>query len=537
MKLVKVHCLGGVGTVTGSCFLLETIGGSKCLVDCGMFQGPRHIEELNNLPWGFDPSTVERLFLTHAHIDHSGRIPKLVKDGFKGRIIASEPTLDLCEIMLFDSAHLQEMDALWKTKKNKRQGKGPAEPLYTQEDVSKSIRLFEPSKKDQIISFGDGCKARLRTAGHILGASILEIWFGKGPEERLKIVFSGDLGRRDQLLIEDPSEIFDTDYLFVESTYGNRDHKGFEESKEELLQAIQYAVSNGEKVLIPAFAVERTQELLFILAEFKRQRLIPDMPVYLDSPLAIKATEIFRKHRAFYDKETMALVEKGIDPLSMPGLHFTLSTKESMEINERPGPAIVIAGNGMCTGGRIRHHLKHNLWKKGASLVIVGYQAKGTTGREIVDGAKYVRIFGEKVAVAAKVFTIGGFSAHAGQKEILEWIGHFESKPIVYITHGEPEASESLKAKIEEIFGLRVHIPKLRERLVLMPKLKGPEIEVVEERPKDSKAILYNILVDMEKEIKRLKTMVQSSDPSKEIPVEELDRYNYLLEELKEMGS
>lgn len=532
---MKVHCLGGVGTVTGSCFLLETIGGSKCLVDCGMFQGPRHIEELNKLPWGFDPSSIERVFLTHAHIDHSGRIPKLVKDGFRGPIIASKPTLELCEIMLLDSAHLQETEALWRTKKNKRQGKAPSEPLYTQEDALKAVKLFEPKEKDEVIQFGDGCKARLRTAGHILGASILEIWFGSALADRIKIVFSGDLGRRDQLLIEDPSEIFDTDYLFVESTYGNRDHKGVEESKQELLEAIRYAISNNEKVLIPSFAVERTQEMLYVLSEFKRKGQIPDLPVYLDSPLAIKATEIFRKNKSFYDKETMSLVEKGIDPLAMPNLHFTVSTKESMQINERPGSAIVIAGNGMCTGGRIRHHLKHNLWRKGASLVIVGYQAKGTTGREIVDGERFVRIFGEKVAVAAKVFTIGGFSAHAGQKEILEWIGHFESRPIVYITHGEPEVSEVLKAKIEETFGLRVYIPKLKEKLILMPKLKGPEVEAIPERPKDSKAVFWNMLLDMEKEIQRLKNALKSKEPSQEISTEELDRFYYILEELKEM--
>ncbi|MFN3534185.1 MAG: MBL fold metallo-hydrolase RNA specificity domain-containing protein [Desulfatiglandales bacterium] len=344
------------------------------------------------------------------------------------------------------------------------------------------------------------------------------------------------MGRRDQLLIEDPAEIFDADYLFLESTYGNRDHKGFEESKQELLEAIKYAIDNREKVLIPAFAVERTQELLYILSEFKRKNEIPDIPVYLDSPLAIKATEIFRKNKAFYDKETMAMVERGIDPLNMPNLHFTISTKESMEINESPGPAIVIAGNGMCTGGRIRHHLKHNLWKRGVSLVIVGYQAKGTTGREIVDGAKYVRIFGEKVAVAARVFTIGGFSAHAGQKEILDWITHFESRPTIYITHGEQEVSEVLKAKIEETFGFQVFVPKLRDKLILKPRAKAPEIEAPKERLRDSRAALLNILLDMEKEIHRLRKAAESKGPSEEFSEEVLDRFGYLLEELKEMG-
>jgi metallo-beta-lactamase family protein len=308
-----------------------------------------------------------------------------------------------------------------------------------------------------------------------------------------------------------------------------------EESKAELKEAIMYAVSNNEKVLIPAFAVERTQELLYVIAEFKRKGEIPNIPVYLDSPLAIKATEIFRKNRAYYDMETMALVEKGIDPLSMPNLHFTLSTKESMEINERSGPAIVIAGNGMCTGGRIRHHLKHNLWKRGVSLVIVGYQALGTTGRQIVDGARHVRIFGEKVAVGARVFTIGGFSAHADQREILDWVSRFESRPVVYIVHGEPEISTVLKGKIEEMFGLQVHIPEYRERIILKPRVLGPEVEVPKEGLKDSGAVYLNLLLDMEREIKKIRERVSMPEVAKEISEEDIDRLSYLLEEVREL--
>jgi len=531
--MIKVTCLGGAGTVTGSCFLLETLQGLKCLVDCGMFQGGRNLEEQNHQPWGFEPQSIERVFLTHAHIDHSGRLPKLVKDGFSGPILASKPTLELCEIMLLDSAHLQEMDALWRSKKNKRQGKAEAQPLYTQEDALRAIRLFKPIGRDQILELGEGCKARLRNAGHILGASILELWF-KGQQQGIKIVFSGDLGRREQLIVEDPKEIFDADYLFLESTYGNRNHKGIEESKQELKEAIWYAVSNNEKVLIPAFAVERTQELLYILAEFKRKKEIPDIPVYLDSPLAIKATEIFKKNKAFYDQETMALVEEGIDPLSMPNLFFTETTKESMEINERQGSAIIIAGNGMCTGGRIRHHLKHNLWRRGASLVIVGFQALGTTGREIVDGAKFVRIFGEKVAVQARVFTIGGFSAHAGQKDILDWVGKFETKPVVYVVHGEPNSSEALKNKIEELFGLEVHIPKYRERLILKPRPMGPESEALAVQVKDMAALYYNLLLDIEKEVKRLRDILKQ--PVTASLEEDMDKLQYILEELRDVG-
>ena len=269
-------------------------------------------------------------------------------------------------------------------------------------------------------------------------------------EATMKIVFSGDLGKKNQLIVRDPHEIFDADYLFLESTYGNRLHRSFEESKGELLEAIRYAVSHGEKVIIPAFAVERTQEILYILSGFNRDGRLPRIPVYLDSPLAIQATEIFRRSRKYYDEEAKAILENGGDPFDLPDLRLTPSTRESQAINERPGPAIIIAGNGMATAGRIKHHLKHNLWRPGVSLVIVGFQAVGSTGRRIVDGAKSVKIFGENVAVKAKVFTIGGFSAHADQKDLLEWVGHFESKPKVFVIHGEQTASETLARKIRE---------------------------------------------------------------------------------------
>ncbi len=533
--MIRVTCLGGAGTVTGSCFLLETPKGKKCLVDCGMFQGGKQLEEANFQPWGFDPKDITTLFLTHAHIDHSGRIPKLVKDGFHGSILTTRPTYELCEIMLLDSAHLQEMDALWKSKKNKRKGMVPVEPLYTKDDVYSSLPLFKIVNREQVIQVDEACFARLRNAGHILGASILEIWFGK-ERDKIKLVFSGDLGKKDQLIVEDPSEIFDANYLFLESTYGNRNHKSLEESKRELKDAIWYAVSHGEKVIVPAFAVERTQELLMILGEFKRKGEIPNIPVYLDSPLAIKATEVFRRNKEFYSTETLADLETGLDPFDMPNLFFTPTTKESMEINERPGSAIVIAGNGMCTGGRIRHHLKHNLWRKGASLVIVGYQALGTTGRQIVDGAKYVRIFGEKVAVAAKVFTIGGFSAHADQKELLDWVSHFESRPTVYIIHGEPANAQVLAAKIQELFGLRVHIPKLRERLILKSREETEVEEGSQAREPAHETIILNLLLDLEKEIKRFKKDIQEKRFPESFYEDTADRLEYLLEELKDIS-
>jgi metallo-beta-lactamase family protein len=466
--------------------------------------------EVRNLaPWGFDPKEIDTLFLTHAHIDHSGRIPKLVKDGFGGRILTTHPTAELCRIMLLDSAHIQEMDAEWQSRKNKRQGKGELDPLYTVLDAEASLKLFQPEDRDRVIQVNDTIKARLRNAGHILGSSILELWLTDGTDST-KIVFSGDLGKKDQLIVRDPHEIFDADYLFLESTYGNRLHRSFDDSKQELLEAIRFSTKRGEKILIPAFAVERTQEILYILAEFYRDGLLPNIPVYLDSPLAIKATEIFRKNKKYYDEEARTILSDGFDPFHMPNLHFTESTKDSIAINEKSGSAIVIAGNGMCTAGRIKHHLKHNLWRDGASLVIVGFQAKGTTGRRIVDGAPEVTIFRERVAVRAKVFTIGGFSAHADQRDLLEWVSHFESEPGVFVVHGEVSASQALADKIVQSFGLNVRIPKWKERLLLKPRVIA--VEEPEAPVPDLRQVMLNTVVDLEREVKELKKRIQAGE-------------------------
>jgi metallo-beta-lactamase family protein len=362
------------------------------------------------------------------------------------------------------------------------------------------------------------------------------LWVGE-DNESTKIVFSGDLGKHSQLILRDPHEIFDADYLFVESTYGNRVHRSFEDSKQELLEAISYSVSKGEKIVIPAFAVERTQELLYILGEFHRSGLLPDIPVYLDSPLAIKATEIFRKNKKYYDEEAQAIVDQGYDPFDMPNLQFTESTRESMAINENSGSAIIIAGSGMCTAGRIKHHLKHNLWREGASLVIVGFQAKGTTGRKIVEGAKHVKIFRENVAVRAKVFTIGGFSAHADQKDLLEWVAHFESNPRVFVVHGEATASETLRKSIEENLGLVVHVPKWQERLILKPREVTIEEPEAPEPLIDTKTAMLNTIIDLENELKALRKRVKSGEMDKKIEEEHVDHLKYIGEELQEFLS
>ena len=528
--MVRVTCLGGAGSVTGSCFLIERPKGQKTLVDCGLFQGGGQVESRNWESWGFDPREINTLFLTHAHIDHSGRIPKLTKDGFGGKIITSPPTAELCRIMLLDSAHVQEMDAEWQTRKNRRRGKKDILPLYSEKDAEESLRLLSPVERDEIIEVEPGLKARLRNAGHILGSAILELWVQEA-DETVKVVFSGDLGKKDQLIVKDPQEIFDADYLFIESTYGDRLHKDFERSKQELLQALQYSFSRGEKTMIPAFAVERTQEILYILGEFHRQGALPNIPIYLDSPLAIKATEIFRKNKKYYDDEAGAIVKQGYDPFDMPNLTFTESTQDSMAINERPGPAIIIAGSGMCTAGRIKHHLKHNLWREGASVVIVGFQAQGTTGRRIVDGAKQVKIFRENIAVRAKVFTIGALSAHADQDDLLDWVGHFESKPRVFVIHGEAKASETLAKKIQERYDLATHVPKWKERLVLKAREVAFEEAATEDVQPDFQRLALNTVIDLEKALKDLSKKIQSKEG--ELGEDEVDRLAYLREEMQ----
>ncbi|MBN2569961.1 MAG: MBL fold metallo-hydrolase [Deltaproteobacteria bacterium] len=532
--MIRVTCLGAAGSVTGSNYLIEDSKGKKIMVDCGLFQGGKEMEKRNWMEWGFEPRDIDALILTHAHIDHSGRIPKLVKDGFTGKIITSPPTAELCEIMLLDSAHVQEMDAEWQSRKNHRQGKKGILPLYTSEDAQKSLTYLSPAERDRVVRLDEGIRFRLRNAGHILGSSLVELWI-EDTDREVKLVFSGDLGNQNQLIVKDPYEVDETDFLFIESTYGNRLHRSFDDSKAELLEAIRYAVSNNEKVVIPAFAMERTQEILYLLGEFYRDGSLPDVPVYLDSPLAIKATEIFRKNKKYYDEEARAIVEQGFDPFDMPNLKFTPTTEESISINEKPGPAIIVAASGMCTAGRIKHHLKHNLWRPGASIIIVGFQAQGTTGRKIVDGEKHVKIFRENVAVKAKVFTIGGFSAHADQAGLLEWVSNLaQAKPKVFIVHGEPAAAQVLADKIEERFNLETHIPVWKETLALSPGQSIRKETVPEEAIPEIDEAILNSITAVEEELVRLKKTIEKR--GKTITENDLRILKHIEENLKDIS-
>lgn len=542
--MLSVDCLGGTRTVTGSSFLVRA-GRSTVMVDCGLFQGGKQIERLNWHPRPRRPAEVSHLLLTHAHIDHSGLIPRLVKEGFRGQIIASPQTVELCEVMLVDSANIQEADAEWQNRKWRRQGKKPAaQPLYTVEDAKRSLTYFQPQELGQRRQLSAELEMRFQNAGHILGSSILELWAKDG--EPVKIVFSGDLGRRGQAIIQDPEAVFDADYLFIESTYGDRTHKSAADSEIELLDALTWAVRHGEKVIIPAFAVERTQELIFILSKLHRRGLLPDVPVYLDSPLAIAVTKIFRRHPKCFDEEMNHLIECGHDPLDLPHLKLSQTPQDSQEINRLRGPAVVIAGSGMCNAGRIRHHLKHNLWREGAAIVFVGFQAQGTPGRAIIDGAKHVSVFGEPVAVRARVYTIGGFSAHADQREILEWVGNFRNPKLeVFVVHGEEKASLALAKLLRERLKLSVRVPQMGERLVLGP----PEAALAAAQspappPEETPALapppkgLLATLSEMEARLKRMKDWVLSSKLDAEAPdsrnQERLEEINKRLEELAE---
>ncbi len=478
---MRITCIGGVRTVTGTCFLCR-YGKISFLVDCGMFQGGRDAEKRNRARFPFDPADISAVLLTHAHIDHSGLLPRLVKEGFRGKIYATPATVDLCGIMLPDSGHIQQMEAEWQTRKNRRIGQRPVEPLYTVEDAHRTAPFFEPVPYDEPVRPFDGLSFRFRDAGHILGSAFLEIAFQSRQGEK-KILFSGDLGHPGQFIVRDPSPPDRADFVFMESTYGNRCHRPMEETLEELSQILREAAGNRGKVIIPAFAVERTQELLYALHKLQAEGRAPALPTWVDSPLAISATAIFRKHPECFDEETLALLAAGENPLETASLRFARTAEESQALNEMDGPLIVISASGMCDAGRIKHHLKHNLWKPGSHVVIIGYQAKGTLGRELVDGARKVRIFREEVSVQAKVHTLGGFSAHADQKGLLDWIGRMpNSASRVFVVHGEEPVSREFASRLKERFAFAVEVPSPLEEIRLAEPALEERVAVLPER-------------------------------------------------------
>jgi metallo-beta-lactamase family protein len=456
---MKLKFLGGVRTVTGSCFHIEC-NDLKILVDSGLYQG-EGADEVNRARFDFGPEEIDYIFITHAHLDHSGMLPRIVKEGFKGKIITTAATRDLLEFMLYDSAHIQESDAAWNNRRAVRAGRPEIQPLYTINDVWDVLPLFDVKQYEEIFHIGNGIKYRFLDAGHILGSGTLEMWFQDGEREK-KIVFSGDIGKKGNPIIQNPDNPVEADFVVMESTYGNRLHKPLKESIDELVEAIKTTFKKGGSVYIPAFAVGRTQDLLYILNNLAKEKRLPGIHVYLDSPLAEDVTKVYLAHPECYDEEARKFFEHGEFDSAIK-LHFVKDSRESIELNRIKSGILVIAGSGMCEGGRIKHHLKHNLWRPECCIIFVGFQGKGTLGRKIVDGAKFVNILGEEIAVRASIFTINGFSAHADQAELLQWLKCFKNSPEVFIVHGEEETALSFGDLIAEKYGFKTHIPEKGE--------------------------------------------------------------------------
>ncbi|PIE65139.1 MAG: MBL fold hydrolase [Desulfobacterales bacterium] len=461
---MHVTCHGAAGVVTGSCHLVETES-YRFLIDCGMFQGNKQLNRLNYEPFPFDPRSIDFVILTHGHIDHCGLLPKLSKHGFAGTIYASRATADLLPVMLGDSAYIQEKDTEHENRRRQRKGHPLREPLYDQGDVEKVTNLLQPLAYNTAMQVNDEITFRFRDAGHVIGSSIVELFARNSDGSETKTVFSGDLGQWDVPIIEDPTFIWNADFVFIESTYGDRIHQKDRPRKETLFKHVVETYKKGGKLLIPCFALERTQELLYTLSELKNERAdFPPMDIYLDSPLAIKITEIFKKYPELYDEEARARTDK---PFDFPGLICTPSVEESRKANVLQEPAIIIAGSGMCTAGRIRHHLKHSIWDPRTTVLFVGYQAPGTLGRILLNGVEEIKMMGMKLAVKADIAKIGSFSAHADHNELTGWLSAFKKKPkMVYLIHGEADTLESFSDSLEKK-GFHTTIPGKGQRLLL----------------------------------------------------------------------
>lgn len=455
---MKLIFIGACHEVTGSCTYIECAG-KKFLVDFGMEQGETVFEK-EKIPC--KPNKIDFVLLTHAHIDHSGLLPLLYAGGFHGKIHSTFATASLCNIMLQDSAHIQEFEADWRSRKARRRGEDGYEPLYTMKEALGAISLFCPHKYNEIVEICDGIKCRFIDAGHLLGSSSIELWLTEGDVTK-KIVFSGDIGNKNQPLIRDPQYIKEADYVVMESTYGNRLHGDNIDYVSSLTQILQRTFDRGGSVIIPSFAVGRTQEILYFIRQIKQDNLIKghkDFPVYVDSPLANEATEIYMDNKdSCYDEEALSYIEKGVNPISFPGLIRTVSVDDSREINNDTQPKVIISASGMCEAGRIKHHLKHNLWKKRNTILFVGYQASNTLGRSLLEGAKQVKLFGEQIAVEAEIARLPGMSGHADYKGLMEWIGNFEHPSMVFVNHGEAIAAEALAKEIRDNLGLKVYAP------------------------------------------------------------------------------
>jgi metallo-beta-lactamase family protein len=463
--MIKLNFTGAAGSVTGSRHLFE-INDERILVDCGLFQGRRKDTYERNLNFPFDPASINSLILSHAHIDHIGNIPNLVKKGFRGDIHCTLATADLAGIMLLDAAHIQENDAVFVNKIKAKHHQEPIEPLFTREDVPPAMELFEGHGYNHTFKI-NSVKATFKDAGHIMGSAITILSINDGGR-KLSICYTGDLGRPNLPIIRDPFVVTDSDILIIESTYGNRIHKDINNIKERFTEVVNKTIARNGKIIIPSFALERTQEIIYTLHRLRLDKMIPDIPVYVDSPLAIDATEIFRMHPECFDDETNEFIRNVDDPFGFKKLHYTRSTEESMAINDIKGPAIIIAGSGMAESGRILHHLKNNIANPLNTIVIVGWQAENTLGRKIKDKLPVVPIFGEPYDLKAEVEVFEEFSAHADRNDLVNWIKQGKERwQKVYIVHGEQAASQALAEAVKEIGIKEVFVPKLGDSVIL----------------------------------------------------------------------
>lgn len=469
---MKISFYGAAQDVTGSNLLVETVAGTRFIIDCGMFQGSKAEEKQNSKPFPYDVKDLDFVILTHSHIDHSGRLPKLVKDGFANAIYMTPATHDLAQIMLADSANIQESDARWENRQRKRRGAKPVEPLYTQEDVNRTMPLIKTHFYDEIFSPVPDVKIRFRDAGHILGSSIVEIWAEENGATN-KVVFTGDLGMRGHALIKDLAYVGAADTLIMESTYGNTVHADYENSLTELVEVINKVTGRGGTAVIPAFAVGRTQELIYELNKYYEYHNVPTsdrIPIYLDSPLATRATGVFMENTDVLNKEAKDLISSGDNIFRFSNLRYTESVDESKELNNDPTPKVIISASGMATGGRVRHHLKHTLWNEKNAVIFVGYQAAGTLGRILLDGTERVKIMGSWIDVRAEMYDMEGFSAHADRPTLLDWVDHFETKPSeVILVHGEVDEMNPLATELKERYGMDVKMPQAGDTLEVTP--------------------------------------------------------------------
>ena len=462
---MRITFLGAARIVTGSCFLLEA-NNRKILIDCGMYQGSKLIKSFNERDFAFSPQLIDAVILTHAHIDHSGLLPKLVKQGFKGRIHSTHVTAELCEILLADSAHIQESEAEVANRKGMRAGKPEVKPLFTIDDAADTLKRFATHNFNERLELFDGISYTFRIAGHILGSSFVELCINEAGKET-KIVFTGDVGQPGQPIIKDPSRVPRADFIITESTYGNRLHPHYDR-EEELRRIVAEAAERGGNLIVPAFAVGRTQVMLYYLKKLMEEKKIPEIPVIIDSPMAIKATKVTLKNPGEYDEEAQTIYSKDGSLLSMPQITYTQTADESRAINFMQGPLIIISASGMADAGRVLHHLKHNLWRSDSTVLFAGFQAEGSLGRRLINGDKKVRIMGEDIAVKAKIHYLEGFSAHADKDQLLDWFKAMERRPqAFFVVHGEHDAAFSFAEELQRNLGTATAIPQYGDAVII----------------------------------------------------------------------